>query len=341
MTTPHVSVVMSVFNGERFLAEAVESILHQTFSDFEFIIINDGSSDKSADILSKYEHLDERVHIYHQENRGLIASLNRGLDFVRGKYLARMDADDVSLPYRLAEQVSILEQRPELVILGSAYEVIDGCGKSTGVVRPPSQDTAIRWEMLFQCAFAHSSVMLRLDGLRQQRLAYDDNALYAEDYELWSRLLVQGQGMNYSKPLIKRRLHDQRVGKVFAAQQKENADKVSRRNLANLGIELSGPDVRILRQWYSRFPAKLNPREIALCSCWLEILERFSSQPVIEASVWRPIRGRWIVRIMLARSRNFPTWKLSLLKYLSLKDIFAVLAYMIWHWRLARGYLTN
>jgi len=332
MTSPIVTVLMPVYNGGSFLAEAVESILGQTFTDFEFIIINDGSSDGSEDILLHYERLDERVHVYQQENRGLIASLNRGLDLARGKYLARMDADDISLPHRLARQVEILEQQPDLVILGSTYEVINETGKCIGVTRPLTFDTAIRWEMLFQCAFAHPSVMFRLNVLCKQRLAYDPGALHAEDYELWSRLLEYGQGMNCSEILIRRRVHDQQVGKTSAEQQQNTADEVARANLVHLGIELSISDVRIMRRWYGHFPSRLSKREIGLCPRWFEIIRIFSSRPGLDLAIWKSIRGRWVARIMLARSVEFtwPWWKMRLLWNLQLDDIKTMMSYL-WH----------
>lgn len=332
MTDPLVSVLMSVYNGERFLAEAIESIIKQTYTGFEFIVINDGSMDHSADILYYYENKDKRLHVYHQENRGLIPSLNWGLELARGKYLARIDADDISYPHRLEKQVEIFEECPDLVILGSAYEVIDDTGESIGLATLPTTDTGIRWEMIFKCPFAHPSVMLRLNVLRQQKLFYDPSALHAEDYELWSRLLKYGQGLNYSEPLVKRRIHDNRIGQLAAAQQQDMSDKVTRSNFAQLGFEFSLQEIRILRDWFGKFPSRLNQQQVDLCSIWFEIMDAFASQPELDLNIWRPIRGRWITRLMLARTElsTGSNWKMRLFSYLRLNDVKAVLSYVCW-----------
>jgi hypothetical protein len=130
MTNPTVSVVMSVFNGEPYLHEALESILNQTFRDFEFIIINDGSTDGSATVLESYRKSDSRLRVYHQENRGVGESLNRGCGLAQGKYIARMDADDIATSGRLMRQVEFMEGHPEVDVVGGAVEFIDATGKS-------------------------------------------------------------------------------------------------------------------------------------------------------------------------------------------------------------------
>ncbi len=126
---PLVSVVMSVYNGERFLREAIESILSQTFRDFEFIIVNDGSTDGTAGILNSYALSDSRVRVFEQENMGQCASDNRGCSLARGKYIARMDSDDVSMRDRLERQIAFLENHEKVGLLGGAVEIIDDRGR--------------------------------------------------------------------------------------------------------------------------------------------------------------------------------------------------------------------
>ena len=124
-TNPLVSVLMSVYNGDRYLDEAIDSILSQTYENFEFIIINDGSTDHTKDILSSYSNQDNRIRVFHQKNHGLTFSLNRGLELSRGKYVARMDADDISSPRRLEEQINYLRANPEVGVLGTQMEIIN------------------------------------------------------------------------------------------------------------------------------------------------------------------------------------------------------------------------
>src|SRR5260370_151977 len=148
MSSPPVSMLMSVFNGEAFLPQALESILGQTFGDFEFIIIDDGSTDTTAQILSDYAKQDERVRVFNQGNKGRAASLNDGIDLARAEYIARMDADDIALPHRLKEQIRFMERHPEVGLLGGAVELIGPEGQVLAEVRPPLDASQIRCLLL-------------------------------------------------------------------------------------------------------------------------------------------------------------------------------------------------
>ena len=172
MSRPKVSVLMSVYNGERYLSESVESILDQTYSDFEFIIVDDASEDGTWQMLTTYVGRDSRiVLIRNKENIGLTRSLNKGLALARGKYIARQDADDVSVPERLAKQVAFLERHPSVVLLGTAIEWIRDSGDLIGKIgQHPCTDAGIRQKMLLQYSFWHSSVMVRLTVLLSERL---------------------------------------------------------------------------------------------------------------------------------------------------------------------------
>ncbi len=184
---PRVSVVMPVYNGERYLREAVESILNQTFSDFEFIIIDDGSSDISADIVRSFR--DERIRFNQQENQGLAATLNRGIEVARGEYIARQDQDDISLPERLAKQVKYLDSHPECGMVGTWAEIYLEEKKTERAHRHPSDNITLQYELLFNNPFVHSSMMLRKSALEQVgRYSTDRERQPPEDYELWSRI---------------------------------------------------------------------------------------------------------------------------------------------------------
>ena len=139
---------MGVYNGEKYLKESVESVLSQTFSDFEFIIINDGSTDGSTEMLQSYS--DSRIRLYHQENRGLTASLNRAISLAKGKYIARQDADDISMEMRFEEQFRFLERNPDVVIVGSSCILIDERDRQIGSWHFPNSDVEIRLRILFR-----------------------------------------------------------------------------------------------------------------------------------------------------------------------------------------------
>jgi GT2 family glycosyltransferase len=211
MTIPTVSVVMSVFNGESYLAEAIESILDQTFSDFEFIVINDGSTDRSGAILESYVTRDLRLHAYHQENTGLVGALNRGCAIARGKYIARMDADDIAIGDRLMQQVAFMEKHPEIGVLGSAVETIDRTGKTLGTHVNPVEDKELKAALLrSDCPFWHPSVLMRTNTFISAG-GYRQIVIGAEDHDLWLRIADHSQLANLGTVLLKYRLHPGQV----------------------------------------------------------------------------------------------------------------------------------
>ncbi len=218
---PLVSIVMSVYNGEKYLEEAIKSILSQSFGDFEFIIINDGSADGTGAILVRYQRLDDRIRVFNQENQGLIASLNRGCRLAKGKYIARMDADDISLPSRFAKQVDFLEQHPEVGILGTQMEVINEADRTIDIYEVPCSHSMIAWTLLFGRSFAHPSVMIRRSVIRKAG-GYDPSFLHTEDYELWTRLVEFTRFANLSDSLFRYRTHTGAISRQHADTQQAN-----------------------------------------------------------------------------------------------------------------------
>jgi GT2 family glycosyltransferase len=225
-----VTVLMSVYNGEKYLREAVESILNQTFTDFEFLIINDGSTDKSIEILQSYN--DPRIKIISNEkNLGLTKSLNKGLNVARGQYIARMDADDISDPYRLEKQVSFLDMHPEIGLLGTQCQTVYSNCLDFELMQKPTNDLQIRWEILFECPFAHPTIMMRKNVLLTNNLKYDETFHVAEDYELWTRLLKYTYGMNLNEPLMLYRVHSTNVSIEHKDKQLENRNIIALRTI--------------------------------------------------------------------------------------------------------------
>ena len=206
--TPMVSVVMAVYNAEKFLSQAIESILSQSFENFEFIIVDDGSTDTSWDIILKYKKTDDRIRsIQLEKNQGVAAASNAGLEVARGKYIARMDSDDISFPQRLEKQVIFMEDNPEIGILGSRIRYIDTEGNLLGCHSEPQKDLFIRWSLLFKSPFFNSSTLFRKSLLDRYQEVYKPKARYAEDYDLWIRLLSFTKGENFPEALLYYRLH--------------------------------------------------------------------------------------------------------------------------------------
>jgi hypothetical protein len=191
MTTPKVTVLMPVHNGAAYLRDAVVSVLNQTFTDFEFIIVDDGSTDETPDILAAFD--DPRIVVVRNPtNLGLVASLNLGIDRARGEYIARMDADDICMRGRLWAQVRYLDRHPEVGLLGTGFVRIDAQGV---VLSPfwlvPSDEVPgtlayLRWSLLWRTSVQHPTAMIRRSALGEMR--YEADYFTAEDYELWARM---------------------------------------------------------------------------------------------------------------------------------------------------------
>ena len=201
MTNPQVSILMPVYNGADYLSQAMNSLLGQTFTDFEVIVINDGSKDNSAEVLNAIA--DPRVRIFHQENMGLAATLNRALSLAKGALIARQDQDDLSHPDRLAKQVLYMQANPDCVLLGTAAEIWVGDKPSERHHDHPQEHALLAFDLLFNNPFVHSSVMMRRDiVLGIGGYSTDSNRQPPEDYELWSRMSRLGRVANLAERLL-------------------------------------------------------------------------------------------------------------------------------------------
>lgn len=303
-SNPRVSVLMSVYNGDRYVSKALDSILGQTFGDFEFIIIDDGSTDQSRVILENAARIDNRIKLFRQKNTGLVVALNRGLGYATGNYIARMDADDISRPDRLEKQVSFLDGNQAHAIVGSAYEVIDENGEIQASHQPPVNDWDIRWQMLYNNSFAHASVMLRRETLVLNELRYSEACAFAQDYELWSRLLEYAEGANMTERLIMYRVHSGQISFHQKARQRELAIGTSARTIRKLGLELSDRDVQVLFDGYHRVTFLFNHDDCHLLLLLFRILERFSRKPNLPESYVKDKSEGWIRGIMANMSKG-------------------------------------
>jgi len=193
---------MSVHNEAPWVAQAVESILNQTYSNFELLITDDGSVDDTGRILFSYEGGDPRVHlIRHSTSQGLAVSLNEQIGLARGKYIARMDGDDIARTDRLSKQVSFLEAHPQVGILGSYCQEIDSEGSPVCIWSRPTENHALQKALLRYNPFIHSTIMLRREVFQKTGL-YNTRYRYAQDYELWLRVARQYELANIPEPLV-------------------------------------------------------------------------------------------------------------------------------------------
>jgi glycosyltransferase involved in cell wall biosynthesis len=222
---PLISVILPAYNAEKYIEAAVTSILLQTFRDFELIIIDDGSNDKTYEIVKNLANKDKRVYVLSRENRGLVSSLNEGIDLANAPLIARMDADDIALPERLYEQVNFLNNHSDIVCVGTAQIIIDEDGDELTCLSVPSENSVIQEKLLQgHCPLEHPSVMFRTEAVRALG-AYRKDCEAAEDYDLWLRLGEIGKLANINKPLIKYRYLSSSISAANQSKQRESTKK--------------------------------------------------------------------------------------------------------------------
>jgi glycosyltransferase involved in cell wall biosynthesis len=234
--SPAVSVVMSVHNGEKYLREAVDSILNQAFRDFEFIIIDDGSTDGSKGILEKCATKDSRVHLISREHRGRPKSLNECLALAHGELIAIMDADDISLPNRFARQIAYLRDHPQVAVVGSSVIYINTRGQKLFVRHMPENHEEICQAHLmgYGGMIFHPSAILKRSAL-DFVAGYDESFIYACDYDLWCRIAVKYELANLQTPLLLYRYHSEAITQHKASMQTDFVNQVLRRELEKAG----------------------------------------------------------------------------------------------------------
>lgn len=242
-----ISVVLPAYNAELYLKEAIDSILTQTFIDFELIILNDGSTDQTENIILSYD--DSRiVYIKNEQNLGLIGTLNKGMALAKGKYIARMDADDICFPERFEKQVAFLESNKEYIICGtSAYrfhdDIIDR--KAFNV---PLNDENIRVRLLFNSGFIHPSVMFLAEVVRAHHIVFNEAYKYAEDYFFWMDLLKYGKGFNLKEKLLYYRVvatSQTAVGNSNVEKRKEILGNIHKRYFADYEIPVDRNEIEL------------------------------------------------------------------------------------------------
>jgi glycosyltransferase involved in cell wall biosynthesis len=246
MATPTVSVMMPVHNTAAFVARTVRSLLAQTYTDFELLIIDDGSRDASPRILRDLAETDHRIRLSLRENHGALATRNQLLKLARGKYLAVNDADDISLPGRLKHQVDYLEAHPDVACVGGWFDMIDARGRRLTTLRPPQGDAEIqRLALRGHCSICHSAGMMRRDAVERVG-GYGRDFTFAHDLELWLRLGEVGKLANLQEAVIQFRLHDGSISETKREEQRRFCRLAceqawARRGLTDVTFEAAEP----------------------------------------------------------------------------------------------------
>lgn len=264
-----VTVLMPVYNGEKYLRSAIESILSQTYRNFVLLIIDDGSTDSSLQIARSFD--DPRIVIERNgRNLGLIRTLNKGLDLTRTEFVARMDCDDWAFPRRLEQQVAFLDRNPGVGLCGSHYEIFTGNRRET--VKAPETHDEIFYGMLFDNMILHSSVLARTEFLNQYRLRYDEGYQHLEDYELWVRAIRLTRLANVPEVLLRYRSHPENVSHRHRSTQLSHRDKIRLAHLEALGLAPSEEEKRIHLDLISLSFAGDGPR-LEKARSWIDRLD--------------------------------------------------------------------
>lgn len=227
---PLVSIVMAAFNEENYLHESINSILEQTYHNFEFIIINDGSTDNSEEIILSFK--DPRIiYIKNDSNLKLIESLNKGLKIAKGKYIARMDADDISYTDRLEKQVAFMENNPETGISGAQLSIF---GDTNGTMTFPLVHEDIQLYLLITSSFGNNIVIFRRNIMEQNGFLFPKGYLHSEDYKCWTRWIMNTTAANMDDVLVKYRSHSSSVSIRHRSLQRETRNRIRAEYLAEL-----------------------------------------------------------------------------------------------------------
>lgn len=245
--SPKVSVFMPVYNAGSYLNVAIDSILNQTFTDFEFVIVNDGSTDESESIILSYN--DPRIRLVNNpKNLGLIASLNVGLEICKGEYIVRMDQDDISLPERIALQVNFMDQNPNIGLIGSWFEDF-GDQIESKLVRYSTNDTEIRIRHLYQTHISHPTAVLRSSIIRENNIRFDPEYVHGEDYNCWVTISAFCKLSNYPAVLVRKRDHPRNITNSFSSTMHSTCTKVKQKQFTAMGSNVSQSEADL----YTRF----------------------------------------------------------------------------------------
>jgi glycosyltransferase involved in cell wall biosynthesis len=292
---PLVSFLLAVHNGARYLGAAVESVLGQTVEDLELIVVDDASTDETPNLLATVG--DQRLVVLRNDQQaGLAASLNRGLDIAAGRYVARLDDDDIAAPERLERQLARIRAEPNVAIVGSAVADVDAGGERGRTHRLPMAGAALRWHALFSSPFFHPTVLVDRDTLDRHGLRYDPAFFESEDYDLWTRLFAFADGANLSEPLVEKRVHAAQASLRRSDLQQSFQRQIALREIARLAPGLGEDQAELAWGLASGRAAPTKEAGHAL----LELLAAFEREHGRDGQV-RGAAGRALLRGRLFR----------------------------------------
>ncbi|MBJ2126446.1 glycosyltransferase [Flavobacterium sp. IB48] len=312
---PLVTVVLPCYNAELYVEEAVRSIINQTYSNLEILLLDDCSTDGTSSILSMLAEEDKRVRIIrNEENLKLIKTLNKGIDEAKGSFIARMDADDISLPERIEKQIDYMISHPEVDLCGTNYSIIDGEGNEIQrkVIIPLNSEEIAR-ALLFTCPIGHPTVLFRKEKI-QNLGKYDEKMINIEDYELWLRISLNGQIVNLPEPLLKYRWHGENISIVGKDLKRGSVNLAISKNL-KCGFVQEYKELHlkmILSEW------NYSEKELKSFSLWKKSLE---DNFIGKLNVFRKVFDSYYALTMLCVIKNKNRKRIKFLAFLNLLKI--------------------
>jgi glycosyltransferase involved in cell wall biosynthesis len=315
---PFVTVLMPVYNSDSFVKEAIDSILKQTYTHFEFLIINDGSTDATEEII-KSIHDPRIILVNHPHNQGLIAALNNGLDRAKGKYIVRIDGDDISLPQRIEKQVFELERNPEIGVIGSWFEEF-GEHIQTKLITYKCDDTDIRIQHLFQDQLAAPTKVFRKSLVDQHKLRFDPLYDSAEDYGFNVEMSMHCKLANLPVMLTRKRDHPQNANNLRPQIMKDNSLLIRQKQFRRMGVELNLDEIKLYGQFaYSVFKFS----DVVMKEIWT-LLERVLNANEVSGFIPRQAYREYLARHFYHLCYNNPLIGKEGWKYFSKSSFYKI-----------------
>jgi glycosyltransferase involved in cell wall biosynthesis len=338
-----VSVLMTVYNTEKYLAEAIDSILKQTYTNFEFIIIDDGSTDHSVEILDTYS--DPRLRIFKcPENKGLIFQSNKGLSLAKGKYIARMDSDDVVPPEKLALQVAFMEKHPEIGVCGTFLEYFNGTKSFGKSVLPVSHD-AIGGLSIFFSSLIHGTAMIRKSVLDKFSISYPLDVKAGGDYAFISSIYEKTRAANIPKVLLKYRIHNTSVTRTHNQIQTGVGVKIKSRFLSNFLNSYNASDrEELIQKHLTLLSIKIsNTKEFTDIMKWLVFLDKHNAkEKKHDPFEFRIGMGHFLYRKLVANQAcSFAILNILILKYFTFFSAWSMRFKVAFLWRCVNNLLHS
>ncbi|MEA2112498.1 MAG: glycosyltransferase [Patescibacteria group bacterium] len=323
LKNPKVTVIMPVYNSEKYLRKAIESILNQTFTDFEFLIINDGSTDSSEEIIKSYD--DPRIKfINNQKNIGVAKSSNIGLNSARGEYIAKMDSDDISLPKRLEIQVNFMDKNYKVGAIGGWVKIIGK--KFKKYIKTPCNFEKIKATILFKNVLANPTAMIRSSVLTKHKIRYNESLRLSEDYDMWTKIIRYSPIINLNKILLFYRIHPKSVSRLYSDVQTKKSSEIKLKQLENLKIIPTEEEKNLHINTYKprgfEISNFLNKKEAWL----LKLVNQNKKVDYVKESYFLKIVGKqWLLACSVNANYDFKIfklfWKSDLRKKLDWTDI--------------------